>query len=167
MHYATDAFQHFIATSKTEDRYHFFSSMVIAYCRPFTENRGIGALRCEYPSYPDFPDDEMNQRHHRLWDLRNKFLGHSSIEGTKVWMLAPGATNPTTGEVLTDYGHAVAKREFLDTRYITWLHDVVEALARQLDADVKAVEQEIGRCYLKNGSIQELDTGASPFEWSK
>jgi len=36
--------------------------MVLAYYRPFTENYGIGSLRCEYPSYPDFADAEMNER---------------------------------------------------------------------------------------------------------
>src|SRR5882672_5261871 len=75
--YSTDAFHRLMATEDDEGRYHLFLSMVLAYCRPFTENDGIGSLRCEYPNFPDFPDVEMNRRHKRMVDLRNRFLGHS------------------------------------------------------------------------------------------
>src|SRR3974390_2144789 len=80
MQYASDAFQRFKTTADEGARYHLFLAMVIAYCRPFTENYGIGSLLCEYPSFPDFADADMSLRHKRLMDLRNKFLGHSSIE---------------------------------------------------------------------------------------
>jgi len=167
MQYASDAFRRFMATRQDEAKYHPFVSMVLAYCRPFTENLGIGSLRCEYPSYPDFPDADMNLRHQRMLDLRNKFLGHSSLEGTKVWLMAPGAINPATSEVMTEYGHAVAKRHFLDSRYAPWLHEVVDALTHRLDADVRLVAKEIGSRYLSDGEIRELDTGTRPFEWTK
>jgi len=49
-----------------------------------------------------------------MWDLRNKFLGHSSIEGTKVWLL-PLEQRTCTNEMMTGYGHAVAKLHFLDS----------------------------------------------------
>jgi len=44
--------------------------MVLAYCRPFTMNEGIGSLRGEYPAFPDFSDADMNLRHKRMMDLR-------------------------------------------------------------------------------------------------
>ena len=84
--------------------------MVIAYGRPFTENHGIGSLRCEYPSFPDFPDADMNLRHQRMMDLRNKLLGDSSIEGIKVWLLAPGAVSPASGPD-TAVGYRLRRRE--------------------------------------------------------
>ena len=87
MMYADDAFRHFMLTSDESARHHLFLAMVLAYCRPFTENYGIGSLRCEYPAFPDFPDADMNLRHKRFLDLRNKLLGHSSIEGTKVLLV--------------------------------------------------------------------------------
>ena len=167
MHYASDAFRRFMATTEEEARYHFLTSMVLGYCRPFTENHGLGSLRCEYPAYPDFPDAEMNLRHQRMLDLRNKFLGHSSVEGTRAWLLAPGAMNPATKEVVTEYGHAIAKLEFPDPRYAMWLHQVVDALARRLDADVKVVAREIGSTHVRAGERYELDTGSRPFEWTK
>lgn len=167
LEFASDAFRRFEVANHEDARYHFLLSMVLAYCRPFTENYGIGPLNCEYPSYPDFSDADMNLRHHRMMDLRNKFLGHSSIEGTKVWLFAPGAVSPATGETAAGYGYAVAKLGFLDPRFVLWLHAVVNALAGRLAADINLVSKEIGSNYLKNGELYLLDTGKKPFEWSK
>jgi len=167
MKFASDAFQRFAATNDEGAQYHFLLSMVSAYCRPFTENHGIGSLRCEYPSFPDFPNADMNLRHQRMIDLRNKFLGHSSIEGTKVWLLAPGATSPASGETAVGYGHVVAKLDFTETRFVSWLHDIIGVLANRLDADIGTITEEIGGSYLKNGEARLLDTGKQPLKWTK
>jgi hypothetical protein len=155
-----------MATEGDEGRYHLFVSMVLAYCRPFTENHGIGSLRCEYPAFPDFPDAELNERHERMWALRNRFLGHSSIEGTRVWLLAPGAVHPATEVPVCDYGYAVAKLHFMDPGFATWLHDVVLAVLSRLDLDIAVVCKEIGSNYLKDGEFCVLDSG-KPFKWTR
>jgi hypothetical protein len=167
MKFASDAFQRFMKANDDDARHHFFLSMVIAYDRPFTENHGIGSLRCEYPSFPDFPDADMNLRHQRMMDLRNKLLGHSSIEGIKVWLLAPGAVSPASGDTAVGYGYAVAKLGFTETKFVSWLHDIIELLANRLDADIGMVAKEIGSNYLKSGEMHLLDTGKKPFEWTK
>jgi hypothetical protein len=166
MIYSSDAFARFKATDGDEGRYHLFLSMVLAYCRPFTKNDGIGSLRCEYPSFPDFPDAEMNERHKRMWDLRNRFLGHSSVEGTRVWLLAPKAKHPATGAIVTEFCYAPEKLHFMEPRFVTWLHDVVRALLTRLDADIPAVCKEIGSHYLKDGEFYVLDSG-KPFKWTQ
>ncbi len=166
MIYASDAFERFIATDGDVGRYHLFLSMVLAYCRPFTENHGIGSLRCEYPTFPDFPDAEMNERHKRMWDLRNRFLGHSSIEGTRVWLLAPRAANPATGAPVSDYDYLAEKLHFQDPRFATWLHDVVLALLSRLDSNVAVLCKEVGSHYLKDGEFYILDSG-KPFKWTQ
>ena len=166
MIYATSAFYQFSATNDEDAKYHFYQSMVLAYCRPFTENYGIGSLLCEYPTYPDFTDADLNLRHQRMLDLRNKFLRHSSIEGTKVWLLAPDSTSPASGETAVGYGYAVAKLTFSDSRFVSWLHELVSALTTRLVADIAVVAKEIGSNYLKNGETFQLDTGAKPFEWN-
>jgi len=51
-----------------------FFAMTIAYGRPFTNNHDLGSVKCEFPKYPDFEDPDMNLRHQRLLDLRNKFI---------------------------------------------------------------------------------------------
>jgi hypothetical protein len=168
MQYASDAFQRFIATSEEGARHHFFLAMGVAYCRPFTENYGIGSLLCEYPSFPDFADADMNLRHKRLWDLRNKFLGHSSIEGTKVHLLAPGAISPAGGGKAVGFGYAVEKLVFSEEPgFVSELHDLVVKLSRRLDADIKVIAKEIGSNYLQNGEVYEIDTGKKPFEWTR
>src|SRR5260221_6621342 len=112
MQYASDAFLRYRDSRDDATRSHFFLGMVVAYCRPFTENYGLGSLYCQYKSFPDFADADMNLRHQRMLDLSNQFLGHSSIEGTKVWLLAPGAESPASGEKAVGYGYAAAKLIF-------------------------------------------------------
>jgi hypothetical protein len=168
MHYASDAFQRFMATEDEGARYHFFLAMVLAYCRPFTQNYGIGSLLCEYPLFPDFPDADMNLCHKRFWDLRSKSLGHSSIEGTKVHLLAPGAISPASGETAVGYGYAVEKLIFSeDPQFVSKLHDLVTVLSRRLDGDIQIVAREVGSNYLMNGEIFVIDTGKNSFEWTQ
>jgi hypothetical protein len=164
--YASEAFQAFQAAHATPIAYHLFLSMVVCYCRPFTESRGIGSLLCEYPDYPDFPDADMNVRHQRMIDIRNNFLGHSSIEGSEVFLLAPGSQHPGTGETCSHFNYAVAKRHFLHPEYAPWLHQVVEALSARLDDDLRTVTKEIGEAYLRDGGTYKLDTGTDKFTWT-
>lgn len=147
-------------------RYHLFVSLVVAYCRPFTESEGIGSLRCEYPDYPDFPDVEMNARHQRMIDIRNKFLGHSSVHGMRAFLLAPGAQNPATGEIIESYHYAVAKRTFLRREFVEWLAPVIDALAGRISADLKAACADVGGAYLAPGEIFELDKRHEDFTWT-
>src|ERR1035437_5962319 len=168
MQYASDAFQRFMATSEQGARYQFFLAMVLAYCRPFTENYGVGSLLCDYPSFPDFADADMNLRHKRLLDLRNKFLGHSSIEGTKVHLLAPGAISPASGGTAVGYRYAVEKLVFsVEPGFVSELHDLVVILSRRLDEDIDVVATEVGGTYLQDGEIYQLDTGKKQFEWTR
>lgn len=156
----------FLTTGLNPLHYHLFVSAVVAYCRPFTENKGIGSLRCEYPDYPDFADAEMNARHQRMMDIRNEFLGHSSLYGTRGLLLAPGARNPSDGKVVPSYHYAVAKRQFLHHEFIQWLTPIVDALANRISADLSAVCAEIGGAYLTSGEVFELDKTYEDFIWT-
>jgi hypothetical protein len=168
MKFAADAYKYFSSTGDENARYHFLLSMVVAYCRPFTENQGIGSLMVVYPSFPDFPDPELNERHKRMMDLRNKMLSHSSIEGTKVHILAPGAESPRDGKIASGYHYVAAKLIFsLDPRFVDWLHELIVALSARLNADIDTLVKSIGSQYLKDGEIFTLDTGNKEFEWSK
>jgi hypothetical protein len=167
MRFATGAFRRFTATNEEGARHHFFSAMVLAYCRPFTENYGIGSLLCEYPTFPDFADADMNLRHKRFLDLRNKFLGHSSIEGTKVHLFAPGAISPATGEKSVGYGYAVEKLIFSgEPQFVSELHDLVTVLSRRLEDDIQVVANEIGSNYLESGEIFVIDRAKKSFGWT-
>jgi hypothetical protein len=140
--------------------------MVVSYARPFTESRGIGSLLCEYPDYPDFTDPEMNRRHKRMLQLRHSFFSHSSAEGMKAFVLAPGATHPVTGAVCDDYDYAVARLQFLHLEYAPWFVDVIDALRERLAHDIPLVIREIAGAYLQHGETVELETGIAPFEWN-
>jgi hypothetical protein len=167
MEFASNAFQRFVGTNDENAKDHFLLSMVVGYCRPFTSNYGIGSLLCEYPTFPDFPDADMNLRHNRMMDLRNKLLGHSSIEGTKVLLLAPGATSPASLETAIGYGYTVAKLSFTESEFVVWLHDLIKTIAKRLTDDIAIIGKEIGPKYLKPGETYLLDTGKNSFEWTK
>jgi hypothetical protein len=163
--YATEAYHFFQGTADRKLRYHIFVSLVLAYCRPFTESNGIGSLLCEYPGYPDFEDEEMNVRHQRMLDIRNEFLGHSSLHGTQAFLLAPGAKSPATGETVSAYHYAVAKRQFVRSEFIQWLGPVIDALAARLDDSLRTVCAEVGARYLSSGEVLELDKSHENFTW--
>jgi hypothetical protein len=166
MGYAIEAFQALQVAYSTPADYSLFLSMVVCYCRPFTESRGIGSLLCEYPDYPDWPDAEMNVRHHRMMDIRNNFLGHSCIEGSQVFLLTPGSKHPATKETCSTFYYAVAKRQFLQPEYVRWLYEIVDALFHRIDSDIRAVAKEIGGTHLNAGEIYEFDTRAESFTWT-
>src|ERR1043166_3944917 len=166
MGYAMEAYKVLQNAHSTPADYSLFLSMIVCYCRPFTESRGIGSLLCEYPDYPDWPDPEMNLRHQRMMDIRNNFLGHSCIEGSQVFLLSPGSKHPATNETMLMHYYAVAKRHFLRPEYSAWLYQLVDALFHRLDVDIRAVAKEIGATYLKDGETYELDTGVDQFAWT-
>jgi hypothetical protein len=100
---------------------HLFVSMVVAYGRPFTENYGVGRIECDYPNYPDFGDSDMPRRHSQLLDLRNKFLAHSSAEGTRVIVFSPGVLNPLAKKPRAGFDFNIGKRVFPDANFVKWL----------------------------------------------
>lgn len=138
-------------------------SMTVCYGRPFTENKGIGSLLVEYPGFPDFADEELNIRHHRLIDLRNKFMAHNSCEGTKLLVIPPQSRNPITNEMVDRYDHLVGKRSFGDIRFYDWLKDVIVELKGRLDRDVRSRLQEIAG---KLSAPDEMETGYDSFSWT-
>jgi len=166
MGYAMEAYQVLQHAYSTPADYSLFLSVVVCYCSQFTQSRGIGSLLCEYPDYPDWSDPEMNLRHQRMMDIRNNFLGHSCIEGSSVFLLSPGSNHPATGDTMTMHYYAVAKRHFLHPEYTPWLYQLVDALFRRLDGDIRAVAKEIGATYLKDTETYKLDTGTDSFAWT-
>jgi hypothetical protein len=166
MEYASEAFHLFQAASGTAADYHLFLSMVVSYCRPFTQSHGIGSILCEYSDYPDYSDAEMNRRHQRMMDIRHKFGSHSSVEGTRVFLLAPQSTDPATGTVCSEFSYAVQKRHFLHPQFAPWLCQVVQAFAARLAADIRIVTKEVGSNYLDEGQVYELENGVDHFSWT-
>lgn len=118
------------------------------------------------PNYPDWPDVEMNLRHDRMMEIRHNFLGHSCIEGSKVFLLSPGSKHPATGVTMTMYYYAVAKRQFLRREFSAWLYQVTDALFRRLDEDIRTLAKEIGIAHLKEPEIYEFDTGVDAFTFA-
>jgi len=163
---ALEAYSHFVSHAGSPVAEHFFFAMVVAYGRPFTDNYKLGSIKCDYPSYPDYAEDEMNQRHKRLIDIRNKFLAHSSVEGTRIIVIPPNVSNPVTGQSSQEFDHNIGKRLFLDPEYSEWLVSVILAFQSRLDVDVR--DQLIVEYGGDSPSeIFELETGWTDFKWNQ
>jgi hypothetical protein len=162
---AIDAYQHFMAFCENSGSEHFFFAMVVAYGRPFTQSYKLGPITCEYPNYPDFTDKDLNLRHQRMVDIRNKFLAHSSVEGTRIMLVPPGVFNPVTEETSEEFDHNIGKRMFRDPRFSEWLIEVAIAFKGRLDMDVRRqLRKEFS--FLSSTEIVELETGWTDFKWT-
>ena len=149
--YAIEAYQVLQHAHSTPADYSLFLSIVVCYCRPFTQNRGIGSLLCEYPDYPDWPDPDECP---------------SSEDDGYPKLLSPGSKHPETGDKMTVYYYAVAKRQFLHPEFSAWLYQLVDALFRRLDEDIRTVSKEIGATYLKEAEMYQFATGVDAFVWT-
>lgn len=165
--YSCSAFKMFEGSDNPTIRYHALLAMVVSYCRPFTENFGLGNLKCEFPDYADIPLEDAQIRHQRMMDLRNKFLSHSSIEGAKVILLAPGAIDRRAQKVGRDYSWNIAKRGFIRREISVWLFELVDALRVKLDEEIgKTLRKVDPRQFDASGRLW-LETPADDFKWTK
>ena len=167
LEYTEEAMQFFLGTTSGELRYHLFVSMVVAYCRPFTENEGVGSLKIEYPNYPDYPDQEMNIRHERIISIRHQFLAHSSLQGTQCVIssiLRPVANSSIIEE---HFDYRVSRRDFTKESYVIWLFDVCKALRFRIHNDLPRI---LAENYSKGRGIKKpiiLNTSIDTFDWIK
>lgn len=167
MEYALKAYAKYKMSADGDERYSHFLTFVVSYCRPFTENSGLGNLDVEFPTYPqELNLDQASLRHQRMLDLRNKFLSHSSLEGSKVVLLAPDAIDPGTGMTVGGYKWNIAKREFLDECFTDWLVEIARTLTAKLDAMVEAFVAEVGLRHLDPAEVRYLDTPVDSFQWT-
>jgi hypothetical protein len=143
---------------------HLFLSMVVAYARPFYENDGVGRIQCDYPTYPgDCDDAEMTKRHDRLLDLRNKFLAHSSAEGTCIQIIPPGIAYPPGTSPRPKFDFNVGKRVFSDLRYIEWLRVAPFTFGKRLHSDIVNLLEE---AFPDQTMVFDLPTGHEDFKWT-
>jgi hypothetical protein len=167
MDYSLKAYQGLKFAASRQDQYDRFLSFVVSYCRPFTENEGLGNLLVEFPEYPrELNIDQGDVRHQRMMDLRHKFLSHSGIHGTKIVLLAPNALDPGVKRIVNKYSCNVARREFLDIRFADWLVEIVKSLAVKLDEMIQELLDDVGPRYLGSGEVRYLPTPADEFEWT-
>jgi len=148
---------------------HLFTSMVVSYCRPFTENHGLGNLLVEFPAYPDYEDAMMNLRHSRMMDVRHKFLSHSSVEGTKLVLIPPGVLNSLNQVKRDNWDYNIGKRQFVQPSqrsFIDWIAPVCDALGMRLDKKVHELLPLIGDQHGIADRAFEIDTGAESFQWT-
>lgn len=167
LEYTDEAMKFFLGTSSSELRYHLFVSMVVAYCRPFTENEGVGSLKIEYLSYPDYPDQEMNIRHDRMVSIRHQFLAHSSLMGTKCVISSTLHPVANSGVIEEHFNYSIARRDFTKESYVTWLFDVCEALRLRIHNDLPKV---LAENYSKGKGLKVpiiLNTDIDMFNWTK
>jgi hypothetical protein len=165
--YAEQAMNLFMAFDDKILRYHALLSFVICYARPFTENSGIGPLKVEYPDYPNTMDDQVCKAHHRIIDMRNNFFCHSCAQGSQVVLLAPGATDPGTNQIVDRFTWNIAKREFPDKAHAQWLKTALIAIQERIDKDLNSAISNVSPKYFGTGDIFQIDTAHADFQWTE
>lgn len=145
---------------------HLFLAMVVAYGRPFTQNYGAGRIQCDYPHYPEPTDAEMVQRHNRLLDLRNKFLAHSSAEGTRVEIIPPGIAYPSGASPRSKFDFNVGRRLFPDIRFVGWLRVAPDTFGRRLHMDIEHLLEQAFSGRIDPTKAFDLSTGHENFKWT-
>jgi len=145
---------------------YFFAMMVVSYGRPFFENYRVGRIQCDYPNFPDFTDEEMNMRHRRMIDLRNKFMAHSSAEGTRIMVVPPGVINPITGTSIDQYDLNIGKRTFHRPNYASWLIEVAYEFKGRLETDIRSL-MGTELAGVSTNQPFELKTGYEDFSWTE
>jgi hypothetical protein len=141
-----------------------FLSMVVAYTRPFTENYGVGRIQCDYPAYPEDCDDaKMLERHNRLLDLRNKFLAHSSAEGTCIQIIPPGVTCRPGSPPQPKFDFIIGKRVFPKIEFVECLHVAPVTFGKRLHFDIVNL---LGKIFPDQTVAFDLPTGHEKFKWT-
>lgn len=166
MMYAIDAYQRYKGATDDRERYNFALAMVVSYGRPFTENEGLGNLIVDNRAFPDYEDAKMNLRHHRLLEMRHRFLAHSSKVGLRVQIIPPGVPNPNTGETNGTWSYNIGKREFLQEDYVDWLQVVIADLHRRLLIDIAQLLPVYGPRFCPNQAAVEIGS-SDGFRWRK
>jgi hypothetical protein len=69
----------------TRRRYRCFEdTAVVAYCRPFTQSKGLPTL--SFKKLGTMPTPERQALHDRLWDRRNKVVAHTDVDRMRLAM---------------------------------------------------------------------------------
>lgn len=162
---ALEAYERFkVAPQGSLEAEYTFANMVIAYARPFLKSHGLGAtIKTEFPGYPDFTDKEMNVRHRRFIDIRNKFVAHSSTEGVAI--IVHPRMDPVTGCAVS-FSYALGRRTFLQPQFADWLVEVIFKFRERLDISLKT-QMKIEFEKLGITEPFEIETGLTDFEWTK
>ena len=108
----------------------------------------------------------MPLRHSRLIGLRNKFLAHSSVEGTRVQIVPPGVANPIGLLPKPEFDFNIGKRTFQDVRYVEWLRVAPDTFKTRLHADIRQLLYESFGCDSGLNAPFELPTGYESFRWT-
>lgn len=149
----------------------FFLAMVVAYARPFTANDGIGAVWQDYQdpaSCPEFFNDpDMHRQHEQLMTLRNNFMSHSSVVGTKVKVYPPGYAPANGAPPVSDFLFAPGKQRFADPRFVHSLLGLPRAFRDRLDKDIKALLLAVDPHHAKAKHAWPLtiEPDVKPFVW--
>jgi hypothetical protein len=97
--------------------------------------------------------------------LRNKFLAHSSAEGTRIFVIPPNILPPRGGAIVPHFRLDIGKRVFGDIRFVEWLLELPKGFHFQLQTDIRNLLQRTFGS--KNDLTQsfELPTGHENFQW--
>ena len=113
----------------TRRRYRCFEDMaIVAYCRPFTQSKGLPTL--SFKKLGTKPTPEQQALHDCLWDRRNKVVAHTDIDRMRLSMstFQPFENHPVMMPVMDfDDGLALFEDRY---RLEEWLRLLIHAASK-------------------------------------
>lgn len=164
---AASAFSHYESCLDDDLNYHLLLSLVTCYGRPFLRRDGIGTLGDEYRLFPDFVDDELNDRHYYFMALRNQFFAHTTLHGVRLKLIPPNVPNPDKPLVRDSWDFNLGLRTFNHGEYkvhVKWAYPVIPALMTRLQQDIRHALQSVAQKYPNESGPFELATKAEHFD---
>ena len=114
-------------------------AVVVAYGRPFSDNKPQGKLPARYSRFDDSRGREL---HKMLIEERNTAVAHSDLEHKQVLIYAPGTLHPGTGKPFTAYGTSV-RRWGIDRAAFTEIRELIHEVGATIDLDVQQLVMEL------------------------
>lgn len=155
--------------SHKEMTYHLLLSLVTCYGRPFLRQDGIGPVTDtdEYRRFPDFNNDEMNDRHYYFMALRNMFYAHTTLNGVRLKLIPPNVQNPDRTSCRDVWDFNLAVRTFHSQEYkvhVRSAYPIIPELMTRLETDIEPLVQSVAKRYTNTTTPFEIDTGAKEFD---
>jgi len=166
---AKEAFLLYDQCPHEEMNYHLLLSLVTCYGRPFLRRDGIGPVTDtdEYRSFPDFPNDGMNDRHYYFMALRNMFYAHTTLDGVRLKLIPPNVQNPDKPICRDVWDFNLGVRTFHSQDYkvhVRSAYPVIPELMARLEKDIGEIVPSVAKRYTDATTPFEVDTGAEEFD---
>ena len=121
--------------------YPLFSSIIICYARPFTNNEPYGALSKKWVK---FNDPRLQEVHDKIMSARHELIAHSDLKARKAFIVTPGYPvgnkNLKSGEIGTQIS-----MYFFPIQFFNFVHETATDLLKRIGSEIERLVDDLYR----------------------